>query len=192
MEGLIFLKAAQSATSRLERKKMRAKAKKSLKLMQGWLKKGNVNTCAADSFLSSSSIILKYIHSSNTQVNVVHTVHLLLAEFAALDGNGNQAEENFKAASVAARRSGYLADKALAHELAGMYYMDRNESYWAKYNVEEAYKTYLDWKATSKAADLARKYPQFIILNVASDTDNTPEPGSGQIPRIQLSLILEE
>ena len=56
--------------------------------------------------------------------------------------------------------------------------MDQNDLGRAKNNSEGGYKSYLDWKATAKAADLERKYLQeFIIQNLASDTASAPEPG---------------
>jgi len=136
MEGLILFKAAQSSSSWIERKKLKARAKKSLKMMTGWLKKGNPN--------------------------VVHCVHLLEAEHAVLEGNTIEAEESYKAASTAATRSGFLHDKALSHELAGNYYMEKGIEFWAKYNIKLAHTTMLEWKAKAKATELAKKYPQFI------------------------------
>ena len=137
LEGLICLKAAQASSSWMEKRKLKTKAKKSLKMLHGWLKKGNIN--------------------------VVHTVHLLTAEHAVLNGQHiQQAEGSYKAALTSATRSGFLHDKALTHELAGKYYMGKGDDYWTKYHLNLAHSTYLDWKATAKAADLARKYPQFI------------------------------
>ena len=55
-----------------------------------------------------------------------------------------------------------MQDKALTHELAGKYYLKKGDDYWAKYHMNLAHTTYLDWKATAKAVDLSNKYPQFI------------------------------
>lgn len=95
-------------------------------------------------------------------VNAVHTIHLLQAEYFAFNGNSVEAEEKYKEAVMAAARSGFLQDKALTHELAGKYYLKKGDDYWAKYHMNLAHTTYLDWKATAKAVDLSNKYPQFV------------------------------
>ena len=135
-EGLTCLKSAQMTKSWANQWRLKSKARKSMKILRGWAKKGNPN--------------------------VVHLVHLLDAEASSLRGKVEAAEEGYKSAIKVATRCGFLQDKALAHELAGKYYLDKGDEYWAKYHLSKAYETFLDWKATAKAADLARKYPQFI------------------------------
>mmetsp|Transcript_35441 Transcript_35441/g.57807 ORF Transcript_35441/g.57807 Transcript_35441/m.57807 type:complete len:108 (+) Transcript_35441:876-1199(+) len=102
-----------------------------MKLMCTWLKKGNVN--------------------------VVHPMHLLNAECAALKGNKTDAKEMFKAAAAVAARNGFLQDKALAHELAGMYFEAQGDEYWAKFNMDRAHQSYLDWQASAKAEGIAER-----------------------------------
>jgi len=136
VECLICLKVAQASGSWMEKRDMKARAKKSLKILCGWAEKGNVNA--------------------------VHTIHLLQAEYFAFNGNSVEAEEKYKEAVTAAARSGFLQDKALTHELAGKYYLKKGDDYWAKYHMNLAHTTYLDWKATAKAVDLSNKYPQFV------------------------------
>ena len=136
LEGLIALKAAQSSVSWLDRRKWKRRALKSIGIVRGWLKKGNVN--------------------------VVHMLHLLMAEYHVLNRNANKAEESFKAAATSAARSGFIQDKALSHELAGIYFKEKGDDYWAKYNLNSAHQSYVDWQAKSKALDLVAKYPQFM------------------------------
>jgi len=136
IEGLVSLKAAQSSGSLLTKKRWRAKAKKNIRRMKAWLKKGNVN--------------------------VVHNVHVLTAEYHVLNGCSVEAEESFKEASAAASRSGFMHDKALSLELAGQYYMAKGDDYWASYNMDLAHQSYLDWHAKSKAENLGNKYPQYL------------------------------
>ena len=49
--------------------------------------------------------------------NLVHSMHLLEAEKAALQGKKAEAEYNFKRAISVATKNGFLHDKALAHDL---------------------------------------------------------------------------
>ena len=88
---------------------------------------------------------------------VVHSLHLLNAECAVLKGNKTDAEEMFKAAAAVAARSGFLQDKALTHELAGMYFEAQGDEYWAKFNMDRAHQSYLDWQASAKTEDVAER-----------------------------------
>jgi len=136
IEGLVCLNLARASKSWMEKRKMKTRAKKSLKMLQDWLERGNVN--------------------------VLHMNYLLEAECFSVTGDGDKAEEKYKAAVAIATKSGFLKDKALTHELAGIYHIRKGDNYWAKYHMELAHTTYLDWNATAKAADLSIKYPQFI------------------------------
>ncbi|KAL9182970.1 hypothetical protein ACHAXT_004249 [Thalassiosira profunda] len=136
LDGLISLKAAQLSSSWRERRKWTKRAQKTMKTMKGWIKKGNVN--------------------------VVHTGHLLAAEYALLKGRNEQAEEQFKNAAKVARRNGFRQDRALSHELAGIYYTEKGDAYWADHHLKKAHEVYLEWEAKSKAEHLASKYPLIV------------------------------
>lgn len=64
-------------------------AHKTIQLIRGWAKKGDVN--------------------------VVHYLYILEAELAMLNGKNKKAKEKFKAAISASSRNGFLQDRALAH-----------------------------------------------------------------------------
>ena len=63
----------------------------------------------------------------------------------------------FKAATAVAARNGFLQDKALAHELAGMYFVAQGDDYWAKFNMDRAHQSYLDCQASTKAKDVTER-----------------------------------
>ena len=88
--------------------------------------------------------------------NVVHTLHLLSAEHAVLEGNKSAAEEQFKLAISVAARSGFLQDKGLAHahEFSGRYYEAKGGTYWARYHFECAEKSFAHWGAIAKVKQL--------------------------------------
>lgn len=136
LEGLISLKAAQTSASRRDRRKWTVRAKKSMHFLRGSLEKGNVN--------------------------IVHTLHLLTAEYNLLHGKTKEAETCFKHAQISAKRTGFVQDRALAHELAGLHYIKVDDEYWAKFNINSAHVAYTDWQAKAKAEHLQSKYPQFI------------------------------
>ena len=129
LEGLVYLKAAQASKARRVKRKYKKKAAKSMKLIGKWLKGGNVN--------------------------VVHALHLLSAEEAALKGNKTKADEQFKLAIKVAAKNGFLQDRGLAHELAGRYHADQGDEYWTRYHLEQAGRSYSDWGATAKRVQVA-------------------------------------
>lgn len=124
LEALVCLKVAQASTSGQVKRKLTKKGIKSMKLIRGWLKGGNIN--------------------------VVHSMHLLSAEHAVLKGNKTTAEEQFKSAVAGASTSGFLQDRGLAHELSGRYYAAQGDTYWARYHLEQAEQSFTDWGATAK------------------------------------------
>lgn len=131
MEGLVYLKAAQASTSRMKRNKWKKRAMKSMKMLRGWLQKGNVN--------------------------VVHTMHLLTAEYSILKGKETEAEESFKSSISVATKNGLLQDRGLAHELASAYYSAKGDDYWANYHMESAVRSFSDWGATFKVEQLEKQ-----------------------------------
>ncbi|KAL7537929.1 hypothetical protein ACHAXR_012069 [Thalassiosira sp. AJA248-18] len=128
LEALVYLKAAQASTSWQVKRKLTKKATKSMKLIRGWLKGGNVN--------------------------VVHAMHLISAELAVLKGNKSEAEEQFKSAISVASRNGFLQDRGLAHELAGRHYATQGDTYWVRFHLERAEQSFTDWGATAKVEQL--------------------------------------
>jgi hypothetical protein len=103
LEALTYLKATQSASGSKKRQ-MKKCGQKTIRLITGWAKNGNVN--------------------------VVHYLHVLEAELAVLRGNNKKAKESFNAAIAASRKNGFLQDRALAHELAGAYYKAQGDETW--------------------------------------------------------------
>ena len=131
-EGLVSIRAAQDATAWLQRKKWKKKALKSVKLIRGWVKKGNIN--------------------------LVHTLHLLEAELAALEGKYNKAEESYKSAISVATKNGFQQDRALSHELASAFFnTSRNDEYWRNYHMDSCQTCYSEYGATAKVEQLTKR-----------------------------------
>ena len=124
-EALISIHAAQvTPATWLKRRKWKRRAVKAMKFIRGWIKKGNVN--------------------------LVHSLHLLEAELAALDGKREKAENSYKAAITVASRNGFIQDRALAHELTSAYFSKKGDEYWKDYHMEQCLECYLNWGATTK------------------------------------------
>ena len=107
---------------------MKRSAKKLIKLLQGWAKRGNVN--------------------------VVHYLHVLKAEVAFLEGKVKKAGESFKAAISSSRKNGFLHDTALIHELSSSFYTAEGDEYWSNYHIECAKTCYKEWGCSIKVDQL--------------------------------------
>ncbi len=129
LEALTYLKAAQSASGwKWEMRQMKKCAHKTIQLIRGWAKKGNVN--------------------------VVHYLYILEAELAVLNGKEKKANEKFKAAIAASSRNGFLQDRALAHELTSAYLKAQGDQYWCNYHNNCSRACYQEWGCTEKVEQL--------------------------------------
>lgn len=98
-------------------------------------------------------LIQKWVRRGN--VNLVHSLHLLEAELAVLDGNASRkAEESYKSAIAIASKNGFLQDQALSHELASLYFEGRGDDSRRDHHMEHAIQCYLAWGAMAKVAQL--------------------------------------
>ena len=130
LEALISIKAAQSKNeSWLKKRRGKNKALKAMKLIRGWVKKGNVN--------------------------LVHSLHLLEAELAALDKKPQKAENSYKAAITVASTNGFLQDRALSHEVASIYFAGKGDDYWKDYHMQQCLASYSEWGAAAKVRQLS-------------------------------------
>ncbi|NEQ10595.1 MAG: GAF domain-containing protein, partial [Moorea sp. SIO4E2] len=66
----------------------------------------------------------------------------------------------------------YLNDEALAYELAGKFYLARNQNHVARHYLQDAHYTYQGWGAVAKVKDLEARYPQFLAT-VSTDSIKT-------------------
>jgi predicted ATPase len=132
--GLVSLDLARSTN---KRKHIRT-AKKMIKIVEDWVKIGNVNFS--------------------------HKLLLLKAELEALSqSDEKKVRQAYDRAIAAASRAGFLQDAALGNERAGLWFVNRSDDFWVKSYIERAYGLYSDWGAYGKAADLARRY-QTVLL----------------------------
>lgn len=129
LEGLISIQSAKSATTWLKKRTWKNRSIKSKKRIRTWVKKGNVN--------------------------LVHYLHLLEAEYATMQGGkSDKAECNYKAAIDISSRNSFIQDCALSHELASTYYDSKGDTYWRDYHMEQCKKCYSEWNATAKLEQL--------------------------------------
>eukprot|EP00985_Skeletonema_marinoi_P013694 scaffold6844_cov75-Skeletonema_marinoi.AAC.3 len=127
LEALTYVKAAQSASG-WKKRQMKKCAYKTLHLIRGWAKNGNVN--------------------------VVHYLYILDAELAVLNGKNNKAKKSFSAAITTSSRNGFLQDRALAHELSSAYFKAQGDAYWGNYHIERSWACYQEWGCIGKVERL--------------------------------------
>jgi len=102
-------------------------------------------------------------------MNYLHKFYLVEAERDRVLGNDKDAREYYDKAIILARENEYLNEEALAYELAGRFYLARNQNHVARHYLQDAHYAYQRWGAIAKVKDLEARYPQFLA-NTSTDT----------------------
>ena len=95
-------------------------------------------------------------------MNFLHKFYLVEAERFRVLGNDLEARDFYDRAITLAQESEYLNEEALAYELAGQFYLSRNQKHVARYYLKDAHYTYQRWGAVAKVSHLEQQYPQFL------------------------------
>ncbi len=95
-------------------------------------------------------------------MNYLHKYYLVEAELARVLGRDKDAREYYDLAISLAAENEYINEVALANELAGRFYLTRNQQHVASHYLFDAYYAYQRWGAVAKLKDLATRYPQFL------------------------------
>ena len=106
--------------------------------------------------------------------NFEHKWLLLEAERERLFGESRHAADLYERAVRSAAEHGYLQNKAIAHELAALYYLESGFKGMARAHMTEAHYTFERWGATDKARRLAESYPE-LIAEAASVESQAPD-----------------
>src|SRR6476661_3362455 len=109
-------------------------------------------------------------------MNYLHKFYLVEAERDRVLGNDKDAREYYDQAIILARENEYLNEEGLAYELAGRFYLARNQNHAARHYLQDAHYAYQRWGAVAKVKDLEARYPQFLALqslgSTRTDTEN--------------------
>jgi PAS domain S-box-containing protein len=100
--------------------------------------------------------------ASHAPMNFLHKFYLVEAERARVLGEDKDAREYYDQAISLAQENKYLNEESLAYELAGQFYLSRNQKHVACYYLQDAHYAYQRWGAMAKVRDLERKYPHFL------------------------------
>ncbi|MCI5221899.1 MAG: serine/threonine-protein kinase PknK [Candidatus Electrothrix sp. AR4] len=94
--------------------------------------------------------------------NYQHRYALVEAEKARCTGKP-EAGEWYEEAINFSEKNEYLAEEALAYELASEFYVDRGMKKIAQTYLKEAYYAYKQWGARAKVSHLEKNYPELFI-----------------------------
>lgn len=113
---------------------------------------------------------LKY-WSKYAPMNFLHKFYLVEAERLRVTYKTYEAIEYYDKAISMAKEHEYLNDEALANELAGQFWLDKNNYRYAKLHLREAYLGYKYWGAEAKAKDIQNKYPKIFNEELQENTN---------------------
>lgn len=92
--------------------------------------------------------------------NNSHRLALIRAEIARVQGRKDEAIIQYEKASRLAKKHEFITEAALANELAGKFYLERQQSRMAKSHLLEAHYNYFKAGVTSKVTHLEWEYSQ--------------------------------
>ncbi|MFB2970731.1 ATP-binding protein [Aerosakkonema sp. BLCC-F183] len=109
--------------------------------------------------------------ANHAPMNYLHKFYLVEAERARILGKYGDAREYYDTAIELARENEYLNEEALANELAGKFYLTRNQTHFARHYLQNARYLYQQWGAAAKVKHLETQYPEFFT---AASTTSSP------------------
>lgn len=108
--------------------------------------------------------------ANHCPINYQHKYELIEAEKARVLGQVEKATKFYDRAIKNAKDSGYTQEEALANELAAEFYFSRGMDKFARMYLHDAYHGYLRWGAQAKVDDLELRYPEWLFLFLAEET----------------------
>ncbi|RKZ83317.1 MAG: hypothetical protein DRR19_19320, partial [Candidatus Parabeggiatoa sp. nov. 1] len=100
--------------------------------------------------------------ATHAPMNFLHKFYLVEAERCRVLDKDGEAREYYDKAIELAQEHEYLNEEALAHELAGQFYLAKDLPKLAQVYLREAHYAYQQWGALAKVKDLEERYPQFL------------------------------
>lgn len=129
--------------------------------------------------------------AQHAPMNYLHKFYLVEAERARVAGNDRDAREYYDQAITLAHENGYVNEEALAYELAGRFYLARNQTHLARYYLRDAHYAYLRWGALAKVRDLEHRYPHLIDPLDPREAQPTETPGETTHSKLSLFTTLD-
>jgi len=111
--------------------------------------------------------------AKHAPMNFQHKYDLVEAERSRVLGKFGDAREFYDKAIALAHENEYLNEEALAHELAGLFYLAKGQTKFAQVCLRDAHYAYQQWGATAKVKDLEAKHPQLLWDRKSNTLEST-------------------
>jgi signal transduction histidine kinase len=129
--------------------------------------------------------------SQHAPSNFLHKFYLVEAERARVLNKTSEARQYYDRAIVLAQKHDYPNDEALAHELAGQFYLGQQLTQFAHLCLHNAHYAYLRWGATAKVEDLQSRYPQIFISTELSAGNIVTATTTNNTNLLDLAVVLK-
>lgn len=133
-----------------------------------------------------------YQWAQHAPMNHLHKFYLVEAERCRVVGRDMEAREHYDQAIALAHDNGYINEEALAYELAGQFYVKRNQLKIAACYVGEAHYAYKHWGAKAKVEDVEQRYPNILLRGESASpakVRTTPRVQTGKSTESELDLM---
>src|SRR5207247_3279603 len=127
------------------------------------------------------------IWAANCPENFENRAALVGAEIARLEGRALDAMDLYEQAIRSARANGFVHHEALAHELAGRFYLQRGFETAGSAHLRHARACYALWGADGKVRQLDERYPHLPQAEPAPDARGTI---GAPIQHLELTTVL--
>jgi len=135
------------------------------------------------------------IRANHAPMNHLHKYYLVEAELARVNGKPGDAREYYDQAIALAKEHGYIHEQALANELAGKFYLSKNQPAIAVVYLTEAHYGYRLWGAAAKVAQMEARYAAFLQPAAPGErkpsTKKTARRETSPLPALDLASIIK-
>lgn len=117
---------------------------------------------------------MQLLAKNNTE-NFLHKYELVEAEKYRVLGKFDKAKKYYDKAITSANKGQIINEEALSWELYGRFYLQISNEVLAKFYLQNAYKTYKIWGATTKLKHLENEFPHFTFekQNISATSQST-------------------
>ncbi len=122
--------------------------------------------------------------ADNAPMNHLHKFNLIEAEVARVKGETEKAINYYKLSIDGARENKFIQEEALANEIAGKFWLEKEMEGYAKTHMNEAHRCYMQWGAHGKIKHLEKKYSDLFEKKTDNDSSDMNELKTDSISTI--------
>jgi len=127
--------------------------------------------------------------AENGPENYAHQHALICAEMARLQNQPDAAITNYEKAIQSARENGFIQNEALANELFGRYWLQRDHDRLAAMYLQDAEQRYQQWGSPVKSRQITTQYAEVLQQAGGSGTDLSETLSTSE--SLNLSTVLK-